>query len=594
LSQTSRAQRSEHVSAGFKSARSRFRFSDIFHPVWLTSFEHTPEFHFWTFWFLFIRFTSDPTDAKTDGDQLDDAEERKLHTNPRDEQTYTIVENQTARIRNLTTGQNTSNLTYMTQMGVDASLAAGTDYPNIELTDATADFDFVRTDEPGLDQFTFLALDGQPRTDTWVPNQAELTADTDPWHPDTDNDGLTDGQEARWLTLLAETAEDPTSVEVTPAAPRSSPQSRCQGSGATFYECPTVGELGTEPTTADSDDDDYWDGWFGVYGVDRANASNHILYRHHLQTGDGIERDEILQFQTGIHQEGNIPSAVGADIDDDHTDEHSNIHIGERHWGTSPTDENDTPELGITVEADFLEGQAEQRFKSEDWTEEIEQFYGLYGISLRMNIDDTIDQTPSSFYTTFRPAVNLADQVDDEPSDLHLLAINDPAFGFFFQDSTGVNLDAIVDTMEETGTTCRLPQEFTLRNPDDHFIFTEGINEEANARPGPDPVDVTRSPYTSPTRLVGGLTEIHEIAHSFRIGEDDDSEIDPLPCGEVYSGSGVDDTPERIEDPSSGNLDTGWSIMRRGYGSNSLRVDNGTTHFTFSLEELLTIEQPDE
>jgi len=579
--------------------------------VWLTSFEHTPEFHFWTFWFLFIRFTSDPTDAKTDSDQLDDAEERKLHTNPRDEQTYTIVENQTARIRNLTTGQNTSNLTYMTQMGVDASLTAGTDYPNIELTDATADFDFVRTDEPGLDQFTFLALDGQPRTDTWFPNQAELTADTDPWHPDTDNDGLTDGQEARWLTLLAETAEDLTSVEVTPAAPRSSPQSRCQGSGSTFYECPTVGELGTEPTTADSDDDDYWDGWFGVYGVDRANASNHILYRHHLQTGGGVSGSETLTQQARVHEVGSVTdrnpdpfhgqATPGADIDDDNQIEHSAIHVGERHWETDPNTNNSQPEPEISIEADFIRGTPSQTMDRQSWENGIEENYALYGIDVDLTRDDIFSTTEGVLTRNLYP--DWSDPRDTD-ADEHLVVIDQIPDWLAEQ----IQQQSEIDVSDKYGFNPErdyIEREFSAeifewRISADrdlsarHFLLTSTMYQDANNQVDLD--DVARSRYHSRTEMFGALTEIHEIGHSLAIGEADDATTgEYIFENEVYSGdvspppagASLDSTDESI---ARGN---DWSIMRAGWSNTMVFEHDSAVYFAFSLEELTTVEERD-
>lgn len=49
----------------------------------------------------------------------------------------------------------------------------------------------------------------------------------------------------------------------------------------------------TNSTDPDRDGDGYWDGWLGVYGLNRSD--NVILYREHLQDGDGIEGDEIFR-----------------------------------------------------------------------------------------------------------------------------------------------------------------------------------------------------------------------------------------------------------------------------------------------------------
>lgn len=101
------------------------------------------------------------------------------------------------------------------------------------LTDRTDDFDFVLADDHGL---TFRALDRQPRTDTWLSNEREVVEGIDPWDPDHDDDGLTDGQELKWVTertFLGTISKDLTT--------------------------------GMEPRLADTDGDGWWGGWIGVY-----------------------------------------------------------------------------------------------------------------------------------------------------------------------------------------------------------------------------------------------------------------------------------------------------------------------------------------
>jgi hypothetical protein len=100
--------------------------------------------------------------------------------------------------------------------------------------------------------------------------------------------------------------------------------------------------------------------------------------------------------------------------------------------------------------------------------------------------------------------------------------------------------------------------------------------------------DVDDSPYRSKTGLVSGLVGMHEIGHSFDIGEADDSDIIPLPEGEVYSGDNDDDTKEYYY-PSS---PSSWSIMRSGWQSNSIFSYNSSSYYVYSIEELATISQP--
>lgn len=74
---------------------------------------------------------------------------------------------------------------------------------------------------------------------------------------------------------------------------------------------------------------------------------------------------------------------------------------------------------------------------------------------------------------------------------------------------------------------------------------------------------------------------MHEIAHSFQIGEVDDSceRAGRTSGGEIYSGDfNLDNTPEEI-----GSVD--WSIMASG----SAKYLSGS-YYAFSIEELLSIE----
>jgi len=82
-------------------------------------------------------------------------------------------------------------------------------------------------------------------------------------------------------------------------------------------------------------------------------------------------------------------------------------------------------------------------------------------------------------------------------------------------------------------------------------------------------------------------------AHSFRASEKDDSELVPLPRGEVYSGSpDNDDTPERVP----GASEPFWSIMREGWSDDAAFYHsvNGQQrlYYPFSIEEMLTVREP--
>jgi len=81
---------------------------------------------------------------------------------------------------------------------------------------------------------------------------------------------------------------------------------------------------------------------------------------------------------------------------------------------------------------------------------------------------------------------------------------------------------------------------------------------------------------------------MHEVGHSLEAGESDDNPGN-LPFSEVYSGSGADSTPEVIVIKNSAR--SGRSIMRRGYAERTQITYQETTYFTYSVEELLSIEE---
>jgi hypothetical protein len=108
--------------------------------------------------------------------------------------------------------------------------------------------------------------------------------------------------------------------------------------------------------------------------------------------------------------------------------------------------------------------------------------------------------------------------------------------------------------------------------------------------------NLNQSPYNNDLQVVSAHVAIHEIGHSFRAGENDDSETLPLPLGEVYSGEpGVDDTPESLPGTSDE-----WSIMRQGWDQDAAFEHTVTTnrrsfqrmYYPFSIEETITIQEP--
>ncbi|WP_154020960.1 dockerin type I domain-containing protein [Haloarcula sp. CBA1127] len=323
-----------------------------------------------------IRVTSDPTSRDSDGDGLTDPEEKRLtHTDPADDQTYKITADQSERFEKAFDSQLSVRERLQTyEMGLDTNRMYGVDdLSNPEFTDASGSFDFVRVEnQNGIEQFEFTALDGTTRSDYWLSNRKEIrTANpdhrqsdvnradryqTDPWDPDTDNDGLTDGQEINGVQT---------------------------GTFGETYE--------TSPTTPDTDSDGYWDGWIGVYGV--GHTDNVVLYREHLQSGDGIEEGEIVSEQAGVHQ---IPNKRAAETPgttkyaDGNKKYHSNLHIGELHWGTDSSELSKYPSPSVDIEIDYYEEANTDALDTPEWEERIEMNLKLYGIQANINRDDTI------------------------------------------------------------------------------------------------------------------------------------------------------------------------------------------------------------
>jgi hypothetical protein len=301
-----------------------------------------------------------------------------------------------------------------------------------------------------------------------------------------------------------------------------------------------------------------------------------------IESGDGIEDDEIVQEQVGVHSKKAVATAVGADIDGDDSKEHSNIHIGEKQWGSDPTNQASTPEAGFSVEADFVEGIPEE-LNTDAWEQGIENNYALYGISLDLKRDDTISSSGSFFDVTSSVTSLLdMDKVNNSNEDFYLFATKSPNEFIPFSGAWGANFDAIIDSHEENvphwakGTV-------SIFGSNSHFIFLTN-NDIGRASSE----DVVQSPYNTKWELVAASTELHELAHSFRIGESDDE--GSLPFGEVYTGSSDDSTAENLET----RIGDQWGIMAAGWTGNKLFSHEGSSYYVFSIEVLTSLEHPDE
>lgn len=505
----------------------------------------------------------------SDNDGLTDSEEKQLHTHPEEKQTYTTTEQREELLRQLydywkTAESQTVAYETIRALGVLRNHDID-DLKDVELTDATDDFDFVHADDGSV---AFLALDNQTRTDTWLSNRREVAlGGIDPWDPDTDDDGLTDGQEEKWLTKGIATDDTvPDWLRQSTGAPESV--------GQKIVKART---LNTEPTTPDTDGDGYWDGWIGVYDV--GQTDNVVLYREHLQTGSGIEGGEIVEEQAGVHhvtdKEGNdiAPYGTAADIDNDGAKEHSNVYIGELQWGSDPTNKPDQPDPELVLETDFYENATITGLDTLKWERGVEQNYALYGIEVDVIRNETHSEFEDLLYVDASDGISPSELVDIATThgnvakaDEYLIVTQKPdTDSMFFDENTG---------------------GFNFPGRPYQVVFTDTwtgtVNNEVSQQ------NVTRSFYANGMALVTAQIELHEIGHSFAIGEADDALLDhTMRKGEVYTNDDDDDTLERL---AKGNLDR-WSIMRRGWSDELLFKHNGRNYYVFTIEELVSIEQ---
>jgi len=547
-----------------------------------------------------MQVDSDPLFADTDGDGLTDTEERRLHTDPRESVTYavterhqrTIVDELYDRWKQHDEAGRYVEKKYVSSAAQEIGLlddgTSARTLGNTELTDATGGFDFVTTDSGDI---AFIALDNQLRTDTWLSNQREL-GHTDPWDPDTDDDGLTDGQESKGLTTARYDF------------PRVAVELVVQSDTENTYH--------TSPTKADTDEDGYWDGWIGIHGV--GHSDDVILYRENLRDTpgqkEGIAGGEIVPEQTEIHElRDSTPAYVGADIDEDGTREHSNLHLGERHWGTNPQrgQGESVPQTTLTVEVDWIEGRnpfnvtkngvtvleaAERNFRLYDLRVEFQRGEKLEREELA-EIPKAVSATGEVSYVTpgelNRYELDIIeDQYHTKPNSLHL--IWGTRLG---QDTPKTVVDKFIGSQYDSA---------------DAVTFTNGAPgtqywDEITCAPslGGDCKDFGVMMGNDSIPTYKGLMSVlmHEMGHALSIGWLDD---DPIPVLnypqhglEAYSGDsenpiiGLDETPEQVRrgDPPL------WSIMRFGVAEDYASTQAETPRFAYSIEEAATTDFKD-
>lgn len=499
---------------------------------------------------------SDPLAVHSDDDGISDAvEKERLHTDPQREVTYAVTRRHQRQVVDELYGQwkeyydggATTTAQYVEDsaraMGLLDADERGKALGTMELTDATDDFDFVTADDG---DYVFRALDDRKRTDTWFSNRRELGS-TDPWDPDTDNDGLTDGQEVEGVTKVV--YEYPRGIEMLTVRP---------DPAHTYY---------TSPKEPDTDGDGYWDGWIGVYGVE--NSRNVILYNQHARMGNGIEGDEVVEEQIGIHPIADAPSARGAAVFDGKTKYHSNIHLGELRWGSNPDQRKDVPDTSITVEVDYYSN-AEYR-PALAVLENVSTNYRLYDLNITFTVDDELTKSdledPSAFDDDLPPtsrddANDIEDRFHDNTSKLYL---------FITTEGAEMPSNPLINFKNSGGTTSSAGgPEFPLM----HFGVLIFAGDQSGEH----------------LELKFKKVIMHEMGHVMGAGRVDDKEISGYTREEIYSGHTDDPTKERLQ---SGHI--GWSVMRSGWDDfrrDDILIRNPLSrhYFVFSIEELSTVE----
>jgi len=359
------------------------------------------------------------------------------------------------------------------------------------------------------------------------------------------------------------------------------------------------------------DGDGYWDGWIGVHGV--GYSDNVILYREHLQSGNGTSGDdERVDEQVGVHVVH--PEDPGAYLDNSpgsSVKRHSNVHLGELHWDSDPTDPN--PEqldekTSLEIEVDWLTGHNPSQIRrgGETVLSSTKKNLALYGINVTFDESnsDSIEKSelqdlvkghkrkllfPGSTITVPVPIYVTPDSLNvkelsvieneyhDDDSKLHLLYANE----YGSDEPEYIPHDKfipgnVIGLEGHTGSPGQVAAlETTGRVPYGTVVF-----------------DNETSSFSEAKKLL-----MHELGHALSIGWLDDKGDGHI--AECYSGSdcvkgsiagvklvggGEDETPEYVTSLTPTRAD--WSIMTDGYDAEMLSHER----LLYSIEELLTVD----
>lgn len=567
------------------------------------------------------RFSSNPLWEDSDLDGVDDkAEKELLRTDPKADITYGITaEHQQEVIDAALEEWRNGNRYYLTRTLRNTGLLADDESPE-DLEDRTLDdgsdsFDFIYNDsndsrlhleETVTNRFIYSSHTRkdhnefesetdiwQMRTDTWYSNEHEVyhpDGASDPWDPDSDDDGLTDGQESRWITEV-DLPGGLIQVGYSPRIPIVKVDS-----GATRV---------TSPIDPDSDGDGYWDGWIGVRDV--GYSDNVVLYMENLQTGDGIEGDEIVSEQTGIYEVTDSTTS-GVDIYGNGSSYHSNLHLGERYWGTNPTASGSYPtdQLQLEVEVDYVRntswpgnGSPFSVTNDDDvrLTDAVERNYALYDIDVRMVEDDEITKSELRDVEASGVVANgynrgtkvtpeglnrfelgaIEDAYHDDPSTLHMLWSTPLA-----NDEPKTLVDDNSDYSKAGGLAWHVgaPESPAVKHIESDFG-----------------VMIARDKYSPDEYQRLQSVTMHELGHALSVGWADDTAIPTIgsligeKAFEVYSGNslarlagGEDRTPETV------SFTQEWSIMMAGTADDFGESEPKTPILVFSIEEAGTMD----
>ena len=527
---------------------------------------------------------SNPRKQHTDDDDVPDGEEKRLlHTDPRVDRTYdSTATRQSDVVDRIYQMWDTANAvdkagvtTSARALGVIGPSESAATLENIQLDDGSDDFDFIINDtsDSGFEAFTFRPLDwptnGDHRTDTWLSNEAEGFINADPWDPDTDDDGLTDGQELKWITRsrVGQASINALEKDITP---------------------------GTNPLLNDSDGDGYWDGWIGVQGAE--NSENVVKYVSNLYDGpeeEGVEGEERVDAQLGVHERDVAPFKIGADLDEpifggsyDSDFEHSNLHVGELHWGTNPNDGSlaESPDPTYSAEIDFYQDGNPGELDTQEWEQMVENSQKMYGIDTNIHRNEVIRESDVTGIWFFCGANPRTINPNDGFEECEVEAIQDE-----FEESNIAKEDYIFVAHEyETGG---------FHNHLQHYIVIEKQGFF-------DPTHECCEQGTNARRLAANTILAQEIGHHHGVGEAEPGDDAGVLQEEIYSGDrdGSNGPPDHTPEEIRAEIEFGiqdvyeWSNMYdiaglpvRLYDEFRFNEPINGRYSPYSIEELTTI-----